>query len=40
MFEAVQTVNFDMLQLVWREVEYRLDILMETGEAHVEMSSQ
>ena len=36
-FEAVQTVDVDMLQLERREEEYRVDVLRETGGSRVEL---
>jgi hypothetical protein len=33
---AVATVDVDMLQRVWIELEYRLDIVCMTDSAHVE----
>lgn len=35
--EAIQAVDVDMLQRVWMEMEYRLDILRATKGAHVEV---
>ena len=35
--EAIQAVDVDMLQRVWMEMEYRLDILRATNGAHVEV---
>mgnify|MGYP000666278811 CR=1 FL=1 len=35
--EAVQTVDVDMLQHEWRQLEYCLYILRATGGAHVEV---
>ena len=34
--EVVQTVDVDVLQRVWREMEYRLDIVRATRGAHLE----
>jgi hypothetical protein len=33
---AVATVDVDMLQCMWMELEYRLDIVCVTNGAHVE----
>ena len=35
--EAIQAIDVDMLQRVWMEMEYRLDILRATNGAHVEV---
>ena len=35
--DAIANVTVEMLQNVWREVEYRLDILRATNGAHVEV---
>ena len=35
--EAIQAIDVDMLQRVWMEMEYRLDILRATNGAHVEL---
>jgi hypothetical protein len=34
--EAIATITPDMLERTWTEVEYRLDIVRATQEAHVE----
>ena len=34
--EVIETVDIDMLQRVWREIEYRFDIVRATRGAHVE----
>ena len=33
---ALETVTKDMLQRVWHELEYRLDVCRVTGGAHIE----
>ena len=33
---ALETVTKDMLQRVWHELEYRLDVCRVTGVAHIE----
>ena len=33
---ALETVTKDMLQRVWHELEYRLDVSRVTGGAHIE----
>ena len=33
---ALETVTIDMLQRVWHELEYRLDVCTVTGGAHIE----
>ena len=33
---ALETVTKDMLQRVWHELEYRLDVSRVTGDAHIE----
>ena len=35
--EVLATVNEEMLENTWREIEYRLDILRATNGAHVEV---
>ena len=35
--EVLGTVNEEMLENTWREIEYRLDILRATNGAHVEV---
>ena len=35
--EVLDTVNEEMLENSWREIEYRLDILRATNGAHVEV---
>ena len=35
--EAIQAIDVDMLQRVWMEMEYRLDLLRATNGAHVEV---
>ena len=35
--EVLATVNEEMLENIWREIEYRLDILRATNGAHVEV---
>ena len=35
--QAIQAIDVDMLQRVWMEMEYRLDILRATNGAHVEV---
>ena len=34
---ALETVTKDMLQRVWHELEYRLDVCRVTGGAHLEL---
>ena len=34
--EAVQTVHVDMLQCIWKEMEYRIDTVRATRRAYVE----
>ena len=33
----IATIDEDMLQRTWKEIEYRLDVLRLTNDAHVEM---
>jgi len=35
--DVLATVNEEMLENTWREIEYRLDILRATNGAHVEV---
>ena len=35
--EVLATINEEMLENIWREIEYRLDILRATNGAHVEV---
>jgi len=35
--DAFATINEDMLENTWREIDYRLDVLRETKGAHVEV---
>jgi hypothetical protein len=34
---AIETVTPQMLENTWREIEYRLDILLATKGAHIEV---
>jgi hypothetical protein len=36
-FTAIETVTPQMLDNIWREIEYRLEILRATKGAHVEV---
>ena len=36
--DVPDTVNEEMLENTWREMEYRLDLLRATNEAHVEIN--
>ena len=38
-FNAIATINEAMLQRTWQEIEYRLDVLRATNDAHIEMYS-
>ena len=35
--DAIATIDEDMLQRTWQEIEYRLDVLCLTNGAHIEM---
>jgi hypothetical protein len=35
--DAFATINEDMLENTWREIDYRLDVLRATKGAHVEV---
>jgi hypothetical protein len=35
--EAIATIDEDMLQPTWQEIEYRLDVLRATNGAHIEV---
>jgi hypothetical protein len=34
---AIATINAEILQRTWREIEYRIDVLCSTKSAHVEV---
>ena len=35
--DAIATIDEDMLQQTWQEIEYRLDVLRLTNDAYIEM---
>ena len=35
--DAIATIDEDMLQRTWQEIEYRLNVLRLTNGAHIEM---
>ena len=35
--DAIATIDEDMLQRTWQEIEYRLDVLRLTNGAHIKM---